>query len=184
MVRARRIPRGAGDTVIKLRPVVPDQIPEELRRSGRVNVEVDAMPGGYVCSASMKGKRDPVPIRQVARGEDSVGSLFSKSQKAFFKTYAPGDLRLRDLVPLGPINILKLRFSPKTFGRKMVAEFCLYPNGGRILELSTKCAPDEAFQVAAKARAFLISRGIDLDGDQQTKTKMALEFFSEALKSD
>jgi hypothetical protein len=54
----------------------------------------------------------------------------------------------------------------------------LYPDGSRILELSTKCAPNEAFQVAAETRAFLASRGIDLSSEQQTKTRSALEFFS------
>lgn len=183
VVRARRMPGGEGDTVIKLRPVLPDQIPADLRKSGRVSVEVDAMPGGHVCSASMKGKGDSAAVRRVVRGEDTVGSLFSKEQKAFFKTYAPEGLRLRDLRPLGPINLLKLKFVPQG-GPKMVAELWLYPNGGRILELSTKCAPGEIFQVAAEARAFLLSKGIDLDGEQQTKTKTALEFFSAALQAE
>ena len=60
----------------------------------------------------------------------------------------------------------------------MVAELWLYPDGSRILELSTKCAPAEAFQVAAEARAFLADRGVDLAGEQQTKTRTALEFFA------
>jgi hypothetical protein len=184
VVRARRMPGGLGDTVVKLRPVVPDQIPGELRLSGKVSVEVDAMPGGHVCSASMKGKGDAAAVRRVARGQDPVGSIFSKSQKAFYKIHAPEGVRLRDLSPLGPINILKLKFSPETLGRKMVAELWLYPSGTRILELSTKCSPGEAFQVAAETRAFLTSRGIDLDGEQQTKTKTALEFFATALKAD
>ena len=34
------------------------------------------------------------------------------------------------------------------------------------------------FDVAAKTRVFLEQRGIDLAGEQQTKTKTALEFFS------
>jgi hypothetical protein len=53
-----------------------------------------------------------------------------------------------------------------------------------ILELSTKCAPSEAFQVAAETRAFLTQRGIDLTGEQQTKTKKALEFFSKRLQAE
>jgi hypothetical protein len=53
-----------------------------------------------------------------------------------------------------------------------------YPDGTRILELSTKCAPVEAFQVAAEARAFLEQRGVDLSGEQQTKTRTALEYFT------
>src|SRR6187401_539064 len=56
VVRARRIQGRPGDTVVKLRPVDPDTLPAELRLSPAVGVEVDAMPGGYVCSASLKGK--------------------------------------------------------------------------------------------------------------------------------
>ena len=54
VVRARRV-RGKGDdSVVKLRSVVPDQLPKKLRRTRAFGVEVDAIPGGYVCSASMK----------------------------------------------------------------------------------------------------------------------------------
>ena len=83
-----------------------------------------------------------------------------------------------DLSVLGPIPIFKLKFAPKGFDRKMVAELWNYPNGKRLLELSTKCMPGETFQVAAETRAFLISHGVDLGGEQQTKTKTALDYFS------
>jgi hypothetical protein len=63
----------------------------------------------------------------------------------------------------------------------MVAEMWFYPDGSRILELSTKCLPNEAFQVVAETRAFLGSRGINLTGDQQTKTRTALDYYSHLL---
>ncbi len=84
---------------------------------------------------------------------------------------------------LGPIPVFKLKFTPPEGVRPLVAELWLYPDGGRILELSTKCAPAEAFQVAAEERAFLSSKGVDLGGVQQTKTRTALEFFSSELKA-
>jgi hypothetical protein len=65
----------------------------------------------------------------------------------------------------------------------MVAELWLYPDGERILELSTKCAPAETLDVAASAREYLTSKGVDLGGEQQTKTKTALEFFSKELRT-
>ena len=40
---------------------------------------------------------------------------------------------------------------PEGFARRLVAELWLYPDGSRILELSTKCPPTEAFQAAAEA---------------------------------
>ena len=48
-------------------------------------------------------------------------------------------------------------------------------------ELSTKCLPGEALQVALETRAYLNDLGLDLTGEQQTKTKSALEFFSQRL---
>ena len=40
------------------------------------------------------------------------------------------------------------------------------------------------FQVAAETRAFLTERGVDLGGEQKTKTRKALEFFSKQLTRD
>ncbi len=79
---------------------------------------------------------------------------------------------------LGPVSLLKLKFTPEAFGRKMVAELWMYPDGTRLLELSTKCTPDDAFDVAAKTKAFLSNHGVDLSGAQQTKTRIALQHFA------
>ena len=45
------------------------------------------------------------------------------------------------------------------------------------------CTPAEGFQVAAETRAFLAAQGVDLSGEQQTKTKTktALQYFSQNL---
>jgi hypothetical protein len=57
----------------------------------------------------------------------------------------------------------------------------LYPDGSRILELSTKCAPADALAVAVETRLFLHEHGVDVSGEQHTKTKAALEYFSHHL---
>ena len=115
-------------------------------------------------------------------GRRPLRKLFSKGQQAFFADHAPDHVELDDLTVLGPIFVLKLKFSPKGFARKLVAEMWLYPDDSRILELSTKCLPADAFQAATETRAFLARRGIDLSGEQQTKTRRALEFFSARLE--
>jgi len=183
VVRARRIQAKGGDTVIKLRPVVPDNLPDKLRKSPSVGIEVDAMPGGFVCSASYKGQTPDEEILSVLAGRTPIRKLYSKEQRDFYLAHAPTGLELDDLSVLGPITLFKLKFSPKGFGRKLVAELWNYPNGSRLLELSTKCLPNEAFQVAAETTAFLTEHGVDLSGDQQTKTKTALDFFSRELKA-
>jgi hypothetical protein len=181
VVRARRIAGKGDDSVVKLRPVVPADLPAEIRRSSSFNVEVDAMPGGYVCSASMKGRPVTGDVRLAVNGETPLRKLFSKEQRAFFAAHAPVGVGLDGLSVLGPIFVLKVAWIPEGFGRRLVGEMWLYPNGERILELSTKCLPAEALLVAGEARVFLTRRGISLSGHQQTKTRTALEFFSKEL---
>jgi hypothetical protein len=130
----------------------------------------------------MKGT--PSGVRAATYGEKPVRKLFSKEQRAFYREHAPDGLELDDLAILGPIFVLKLKFVPKGLERRMVGEMWLYPDGSRIFELSTKCLPAEAFQVAAEARAFLTASGVRLGGGQQTKTKAALEYFRDELKAE
>jgi hypothetical protein len=182
VVRARRVQQRGDDSVVKLRPVVPKELPAEVRRSPNFGVEVDAMPGGtYVCSGSMKHMMGPSDVRDAVAGKLPIRKLFSKEQRALYAAHAPDGLRLDDLAILGPILVLKVKFAPEGYGGKLVAELWLYPDNSMLLELSTKCAPSETFQVAAEARAFLTEKGIDLSGEQATKTKKALEFFSRQL---
>ena len=183
VARARRIQGRESDSTVKLRPVVPDQLPKGVRESENFVVEVDAMPGGYVCSGSMKGKLDPTAVRASVSGDKPLRRLFSKEQRAFFAAHAPEGLGLDDLSVLGPIFVLKLKMKPDLFSRRLVAEMWIYPDGTRVVELSTKCLPGEALDVADEARTFLTSKGIELTGDQQTKTKTALSFYSAELQA-
>ena len=178
VVRARRVQAEGDDSVVKLRPVVPNQLSPKLRKTSAFGVEVDAMPGGFVCSGSYKAALPAGQVRAVLRGEQPIRKLFTKEQRAFFAEHAPEGIDLDHLAILGPINVLKLKYTPVGYKRRLVAELWLYPDGSRILELSTKCLPAEAIDVAAQTRAFLVERGVDLGGEQQTKTRTALEYFS------
>ena len=178
VVRARRIQGGEADTVIKLRPVVPADLSPDLRRSGASKIELDVLPGGFVCSASLKGKATGDEVNDAVEGRIRMTKLFSKEQRAFFRQHAPSKLSLDDLVPLGPTFLLRSQFFVKKLDRNLVAEMWLYPDGSRILELSMKATPARAFQDAAAALAWLGKRGIEVGGAQATKTSAALEFFS------
>jgi hypothetical protein len=180
IVRARRTPKG-DDSIVKLRPVVPSELSADLRSNKGFGVEVDAMPGGFVCSGRMQAKLRAGKVKEAIAGERSFKSLFDKKQRAFFTDCAPDGISLEDLSTLGPITVMKLKFSPKGYDGRLVAELWFYPDGSRILELSTKAATSEAFEVAARTRRFLEQQGVNLSGEQQTKTKTALEFFSSEL---
>jgi hypothetical protein len=182
VVRARRIQGKGGDSIVKLRPVTPSELPADLRLSKAFRVEVDALPGGFVCSGTLKGTPAADDVLRAAKGEVPLRKLFSKQQRQFFAAHAPEGIGLDDLVVLGPIFVLKLRLVPPQLGRRLVAEIWIYPDGSRILELSTRCQTNEAFQVAAETRAYLVERGVDLSGEQETKTRKALRYFARELK--
>jgi len=182
VARARRVQRKGDDSVVKLRPVVPSQLPGRVRKLPEFGVEVDAMPGGFVCSGSMKG----VPgqdVRETLLGQRRKSKLFSKAQQAFYAEHAPEGIELDDLSILGPIFVLKLKYAPPAFDRRLVAEMWLYPDGSRILELSSKSTPTKALTDAVRLREYLESKGIDTSGEQQTKTRTALDFYAAELKA-
>jgi hypothetical protein len=185
VARARRIQGGNADSVVKLRPVVPAELPADVRRSRRFVVEVDAMPGGYVCSGTLKGQLPSEAVLRSVSGEKRLSKLFSKEQQNFFAAHAPGGLTIDDLSVLGPIFVLKLKLKlpAGALSRRIVVEMWLYPDGSRILELSAKCSPDQALTVAVELRQYLEGVGIETSGQQQTKTKTALQFYSSELQA-
>ena len=127
--------------------------------------------GQPIVRETLSGKR---PLRKPSRRNSARSSPRTRRRGA----------RLDDLAVLGPIFVLKLKWAPEDFARKLVAELWFYPNDRRILELSTKCAPGEAFEVAAETRAYLTERGVNIAGPQQTKTRTALKYFSKQLEAE
>jgi hypothetical protein len=110
----------------------------QAARAPGFGVEVDAMPGGFVCSA---GRRRPSTSARSGGGRrwPSDPLLFTKQQRAFLAEYADG-VGIDDLAILGPITVLKLKFAPATMAaarRRAVELPGRLPNPG----LGTKCAP-------------------------------------------
>jgi hypothetical protein len=154
IVRARRVQGREDDSVIKLRPVAPDQLPDELRRSPGMVVELDAMPGGYVCSATLKNRLGETDVKRRVRGKRRTSKLFSKAQRAFYA----GRARPRRPHAARPDLRAQAQLAAAGFKRKLTTELWMYPDGSHILELSTKCIPSEMFRAAAvlpKSRDWL-----------------------------
>src|SRR4051794_15216228 len=125
VVRARRSQKKGDDSVVKLRPVVPSELPKPIRRSPSFGVELDASPEGYVVSGSMKGVPAAGDVRKAFVDGLPLRKLFSKEQQALFADHAPAGTGLDDLVMLGPLLVLKLKWAPADFDRKLVAELWL-----------------------------------------------------------
>ena len=183
VVRVRRVQAKPADAIVKIRPIEPGSVPAASLNSPGFGVEVDAMPGGFVCSGTMKAEIEDAKVLAMIGGNVTLRKLFTNAQRDLLRSRAPEGLRFNDLIKLGPINVLKLKYIPRDFNRKLAAELWNYPDGTRLLELSTKCTPQGAFDVAAETKVFLSGLGIDLSAVQETKTKRALEYFAKGIAS-
>jgi hypothetical protein len=153
---------------------MPSDVPKRLRSHKGFKVELDASPAGYVCSCSLTVEAPDRQVRKLMTGSRAVRDLLDDDLRALLDERLPDDVGLDQIVVLGPVNLLKCRFQPKEYQRRMVAELWMLPDGSRILELSTKGAPDAAFQIAAETKVYLAGNGVDLGAPQETKTRAAL----------
>ena len=98
------------------------------------------MPGGFVCSASLKGRTTNDDVKEATAGTLPLRNLYSKTQRAFYAEHAPDGIGLDDLVVLGRSRPQAEAHAGRVRAqaRRRALE---YPDGSRILELSTKCRP-------------------------------------------
>ena len=181
IVRARRVQGREDDSVVKLRPVVPDELPAQLRAAPGMVVELDAMPGGYVCSASMKArlKRRRSEASACAASARRASCSPSHSARSTSSTRPTGS-RWTTSRCWGrsscSSSTRRRRASAASSARR-----CGCIPTARASSSSRPSAPRRRCSRSRPRRAaFLAGRGIDLSGRQQTKTKTALQQFSQS----
>jgi hypothetical protein len=169
--------------VVKLRPAEPATLPPAIRDSPNLKVEMDVTRGAYVVSASLKGVRKAGSVRRSVTGDRPLERLFTKEQRGFFADHAPPGVGWNDLVPLGPVVVVLLKWVPKGFSNKTTIEQWHYPGQVPLVELSTKATPETVLEVYAGAVKFVAGHGLSATGPQEPKTRKALEFFARTHRS-
>lgn len=181
IVRARRRP-GGSDVVVKLRrsPTATAMVEGPATAA----VELDALPGAVWCATSLRCRVRPSVIRGAVRGHTPVVDLLSAGQRTLLDQHgddalatSAGCVEVDDLVVAGPITVIRAAVMLPDPAPRAVLEEWVYPDGTRLVELSTKCRPSEAFRTATRLGAALGRLGLVPDGDQTTKTEASLKFF-------
>ncbi|WP_433158349.1 hypothetical protein [Kribbella sp. CA-247076] len=181
VVRARRTQGKDDDTVVKARPAVPAELPPAVRDSRNLKLEMDLTRGGYVVSASLKGRRKAGAVRAAVGDNGGLEPLFSKEQRAFFAGRKPPGVDWLDLHPLGPIVVVLLRFVPGGFPQRSTIEQWHYPGEIPLVELSTKATPRTLLEAVVAWEKFVRAHGLTATGPQEPKTRRALEFYVKHL---
>jgi hypothetical protein len=178
VVRVRSVNHRSDESVIKLRPVSPGGIPAGLRQSKRFVVEVDGMPGSFVCSGALKAHLGAHDVERTMAQRRPLHALFSKPQLRLLAFHLPRQVRIDDLAIFGPVDARRRKLVFGGFNCTLLVEQWTFPDSSRILELSTRCSPGATLRVAAQMAAVLHAYGVDLTGPQRTKTRATLDFFS------
>ena len=184
--RIQRRPASAGITFHPWgtgRLVAPDQAVADVPRDLHdFELEVDAVPGGYACAATRRTTLDDVELKDALAGRRPIGKLYTKDQRTLLKRLTSDEFRSDNLLLLGPINVFRMRFAGLGFDRSGFAELWNYPEGSRILKLTTKCSLAAVFDVAAATRTHLDAHGMGGLAEPHRNTASALERLARAQR--
>jgi hypothetical protein len=184
VLRARRISGGADDSTVKLRPVEPETIAAHWKKTPGFEIELDLVGADAICSAKLSVDQSRGEIDDVASGRRPIRSLFSKQQERLIAEYRPDGVRWADLSAFGPVAVRKWQFTPRDFDYEATVEEWVLPDQSDLVEISIKAAPGEAAVASEGFMDQLRRRGLDTEGDQLTKTRSALRYFTTGVGVD
>ena len=178
VLRARKVKGDEDDSTVKLRPVDPARIPIDWVHTEGFEIEMDRVGDKEVISAKLGQPQAQGEIDDAVEGRRPLRKLFSADQERLIAEFGPADVGWDSLTVMGPIAVSKWKSDWDGLAYDVVVERWQLPDGSDLVEMSIKVEPGEATQAAADFTAMLESLGIDVGGDQQTKTRGALTFFT------
>jgi hypothetical protein len=178
VLRARKVDGDDDDSTVKLRPVDPQGIGEDWIHTDAFEVEMDRVGDKEVISAKLSTVQQRGEIDDVVTGQRAIHKLFNADQERLIAEFGPAEVSWEHLVVMGPIDVKKWKMPWPEMDDDVTVERWQLADGSDLVELSFKAKPQEASEVAAAFLDLLTGFGLDVAGDQQTKTKGALAFFT------
>jgi hypothetical protein len=177
VLRAREVKGSKDDSTVKIRPVDPKQITAKWSGLKGFKLEADGVGDRMIRSASLSVEQSGGEIEAVAGRLRPIKKLFSDEQEAFLEAMSPIPIDFESLTVLGPVDALRWKVKHEGLSHLITAEEWRLPDGRDLLEVSIKIPTVQAATASAAFDTFL--KGLDLkpQGGQETKTRIALEFF-------
>jgi len=179
ILRAREIDGDADDSTVKLRPFTLADLDTQFRTLDGLKCEIDRSPDASTSACSLKIEQDEGEIAAVGRAERPIDELFSSEQQAMLATHGPA-VAFAQLLALGPVRARVWTLQTQALPAKVTAELWYLPDGAQTLELSMKVKVEDADEGMGLLVDFVADKGLELDKDQDSKTRRALEAFAAA----
>jgi hypothetical protein len=176
LLRARSRHGDSDDSTVKLRPMVPKDVPGHYTKLDGFKCEGDRAGGKTVVSCSLTEDATTDEINEVAAGKRDIDKLFKQDQESLSEDAGKGKVAWQSLRVLGPIP--STAWKKQVLGIDVAAERWVLPDGERSLELSSRCDPKDAAAIEAKLAGMVKAAGARLAEDQESKTKRALTYFA------
>ena len=177
VLRARLVKGGTDDSTVKIRPVDPLRITSKWHRLDGFKLEADGVADRMIRSASLSIEQGGDEIKAVARGTRHIRKLFTEEQESFLADLSPVPIDFERLAALGPVDALRWKIEHPGLPHPITAEQWTLPDGRDLLEVSIKVPTVQAPAASAAFDAFLKGLQLKPQGGQETKTRVALEFF-------
>lgn len=182
ILRGRSKADASDDSTVKFRPMDASEVDSEWLALDGFKCEIDRTLAKSVSSCSLAAAQDEGELEDIAKGERDIDKAFSSEQEDLLAAYSPIGVEWADLLPLGPVDARVWKVKPKTFDSKLTMELWTLSDSSRFLEVSLRAAPADADGMLAALATYLESRGFDVDAEQETKTRAALEHFADRAK--
>jgi hypothetical protein len=176
ILRARHIKDAPDDTTVKIRPLASEDVESQWFDREGFKCEEDWVGSKHISSCSFSRSPDH-PIEDTVEGDNSVKKLFSDSQEGFLADYA-SEIPWSDLRVLGPTDARVWKLKTSGFSGRLTVEEWRWPNGRKLVELSTRAEPAKAAATQNRLMVFLRNLGFSNATAQETKTQIALEYFT------
>lgn len=172
-VRLRRRARGKFDLAVSARRRGTDL---GCYRPRGARVEYDVVPEGVWKDIEMRRDVDPATAASVIAGSAKAGELLSVTQSQWALTggnETVDDARLSELRVHGPMVVRRVKVSAGGMGLHRVdLEHFRFPSGRELVELSTRCCPQEVPDIAAGFEQLLEERHVTVAPEYRTKTSV------------
>ncbi|MBW0116388.1 hypothetical protein [Pseudonocardia abyssalis] len=141
-----------------------------------VRVEFDVVPGALWQDVEVRREVDSAAAAEVIAGGAASRELLSSHQRAWACRGGHdvvGDDRLRELRVHGPLLVHRVKVSAVRLGlRRADLEHFRYPSGRELMELSTRCRPQEVSTTATAFDRLLDERDVTVADEHRTKASV------------
>ena len=183
ILRARIKQDDPDDSTVKIRPIDPSRIAQAWKDMDNFKLEADWVGERKVCSGSLDARQKSGEIEEVAAGRRELRKLFSAEQEQFLAAYTDTRIDFDSLVVLGPVETLRWENRYNDFDHEVcIEEWRLPTTGTDLIEVSVKVPTRDAGQVQEDFRNWLTSRKLNSEGEQETKTRVALTELASGLR--